>query len=517
MENFKILWVDDEVDLLRPHILFLEEKGFKVYSKTNGSDALEIIKKNKFDIIFLDENMPGLSGIETFSEIKKITNTPVVMITKSEEESIMEDAIGGKITDYLIKPVNPHQILSCIKRHLDFDRLIHNKVQTEYRKDYSTISQSISSAKNYEDWVNLYKEIINWELDLDNLEDNSIQEVLLMQKKEANSTFFKFIKNNYKEWLEHETNEAPLLSNELMKKKVFPLVKNRPMFFVLIDNFRMDQWTLIKPFLEQFFNISEDSTYCSILPTSTQYARNSIFSGFFPSQIKKQFPNYWVEDYEEGGKNLYEKELFEELLKRENKRYKFTYNKILNIEAGKKIVERVNDLLNNDLNIIIYNFVDHLSHAKTDLKMIKELAGNEKSYRDLTLTWFKNSPLFDLFKVLSIKNIDLIITTDHGTINVETPSKIIGERDMSNNLRYKTGRRMSFESKNIFHVDNPQSVYLPSTNVSSSFVFAGTDHFFAYPNNFNHYVKYYKNTYQHGGVSLEEMIIPFVHLNNKNE
>ena len=231
MENFKILWVDDEVDLLRPHILFLEEKGFNVFSKTNGSDALEIIKKDKFDIIFLDENMPGLSGIETFSEIKKITNTPVVMITKSEEESIMEDAIGGKITDYLIKPVNPHQILSCIKRHLDFDRLIHNKVQTEYRKDYSIISQSISSAKKYEDWVNLYKEIINWELDLDNLEDNSIQEVLLMQKKEANSSFFKFIKKSYREWLEYETNEIPLLSNKLMKKKVFPLVKNKPVFF----------------------------------------------------------------------------------------------------------------------------------------------------------------------------------------------------------------------------------------------------------------------------------------------
>ncbi len=515
MEKFKILWIDDEVDLLKPHILFLEERGFFVSSVTNGSDALDVLKKNQFDIIFLDENMPGLSGIETLSEIKKIINTPVVMITKSEEESIMEDAIGGKITDYLIKPVNPNQILSSIKRHLDVDRLVHNKIQTEYRKDYSVISQSINHANSFDDWVNLYKEIINWELDLDNLSDESISEVLLMQKKEANKSFFKYIKNQYKSWFLDNSDSSPIFSNQLFSKKVFPLISKKPLFFVLIDNFRLDQWILIKPLLEQFFVISQDTTYCSILPTSTQYARNAIFSGLMPSDIKRLFPNLWVEDFESGGKNLHEETLINELIKREGKLYKTSFNKILNLESGKKLVDRIGDLMNNDLNIIIYNFVDFLSHAKTDVKMIRELAGNEKSYRDLTLTWFKNSPLFDLFKELSSKKIDLIITTDHGTINVETASRIVGEKDISTNLRYKTGRRMSFDSKNVFHVENPSSIYLPYNNISSSFVFAGSDYFFAYPNNFNHYVNYYKNTYQHGGISLEEMIIPFVHLSKK--
>ena len=517
MENFKILWIDDEVDLLRPHILFLEERGCFVSSVTNGSDSLDILKKNHFDIIFLDENMPGLSGIETLSEIKKITNTPVVMITKSEEESIMEDAIGGKITDYLIKPVNPNQILSSIKRNLDVDRLVHNKVQTEYRKDYSLISQSINQANSFDDWGNVYREIINWELDLDNLSDDSIKEVLLMQKKEANKSFFKYIKDQYISWFSDNANNSPIFSNQLFSKKVFPIISQKPLFFVLIDNFRLDQWILIKPLLEQFFLIPEDTTYCSILPTSTQYARNAIFSGLMPSEIKNKFSHFWVEDSDAGGKNLYEEKLLDELLKREGKSYKKSFNKILNLESGKKLVDKLDDLMNNELNIIIYNFVDFLSHAKTDLKMIKELAGNEKSYRDLTLTWFKNSPLFHLFKELSSKNVDLIITTDNGTINVETACKIVGEKDISTNLRYKTGRRMSFDTKNVFQVQNPNSICLPNSNISSSFVFAGSDYFFAYPNNFNHYVNYYKNTYQHGGVSLEEMIIPFVHLSRKNE
>ena len=515
MENFKILWIDDEVDLLKPHILFLQERGFKISTSTNGSDALKIIQEEVFHIIFLDENMPGLSGLETLAKIKELSNVPVVMITKSEEEYLMEDAIGSKIADYLIKPVNPHQILLSVKKNLDTNRLIHNKFQKDYRVGYMEISDLINSASSYSDWESLYQKLIKLELQLDLLNDEAIENVFLMQKQEANKMFFKYIKENYNSWFDNSSEKRPTLSHEIFKNNIIPLMSERPVFFILIDNLRLDQWLMIKPFIEEYYSIKNDSTYCSILPTATQYSRNALFSGLMPSDIYKNFPNYWVDDNEEGGKNLYESELIQHLIKNLNLDIKTSFNKILNLNAGKKLVAHVNDLLQNDLNVIIYNFVDILSHAKTDIKMIKELANDEKSYRDLTVTWFKNSPLFDFLKELSSHKIDVIITTDHGTINVNQPIKIIGEKDISSNLRYKKGRRINFESKDVFCVKNPETIKLPSTSLSSLYIFAGNDKFFAYRNNYNHYVNYYRNTYQHGGVSMEEMIIPFVHLSSK--
>jgi len=515
MENFKILWVDDEVELLKPHILFLEEKGFKVDTSSNGSDAIQLIKDNLFHIIFLDENMPGLSGLETLEKIKDISNVPVVMITKSEEEYLMEDAIGSQISDYLIKPVNPNQILLCVKKILDNNRLIHNKFQKDYRGGYMEISNLINSASTYIDWENLYQKLVKLELQLDLLNDKAIEEVFLMQKKEANTKFFKFIKENYSSWFSGQNPSRPSLSHEVIRNNILPLIKDKPIFFILIDNLRLDQWYIIKPLIEDFFTIKSEETYYSILPTSTQYSRNAIFSGLMPSDIYQKTPNYWVDDNDDGGKNLYEFELLKKLIKSLNIDCKTSFNKILNLNAGKKLVNNVNDLLNNNLNVVIYNFVDILSHAKTDIKMIKELANNEKSYRDLTLTWFRNSPLFSFLKELSKKNVDIIITTDHGTINVNQPIQIVGEKNISTNLRYKKGRRINFNSKDVYYVKNPNDIKLPRTNLSSMYIFAGNENFFAYRNNFNHYVTYYKNTYQHGGVSMQEMIIPYVHLSSK--
>ena len=516
MENFKILWVDDEVELLKPHILFLEEKGFRVDISSNGSDAIQMIKKDLFHIIFLDENMPGLSGLETLEKIKEISNVPVVMITKSEEEHLMEDAIGSQISDYLIKPVNPNQILLCVKKILDNSRLIHNKFQKDYRGGYTEISNLINSASTYEEWASLYQKLVKLELQLDLLNDEAIEEVFLMQKREANLRFYKFIKDNYSSWFLKEKSQRPQLSHEIIKENVFPLIKNKPVFFILIDNLRLDQWFIIKPLIEEFFTLKTEKTYCSILPTATQYSRNAIFSGLMPSDIYKKNPDLWVDDIDDGGKNLYESELLEKLLDFFRIDCKTSFNKILNLNAGKKLVNHVNDLLNNNLNIIVYNFVDILSHAKTEIKMIKELANNEKSYRDLTYTWFKNSPLFSFLKELSTKNAEVIITTDHGTINVNQPIQIIGEKNISTNLRYKKGRRINFNSKDVFYIKNPNDIMLPSTNLSSMYIFAGNENFFAYRNNYNHYVSYYKNTYQHGGISMEEMIIPFVHFSTKN-
>ena len=515
MEKFKILWIDDEVDLLKPHILFLENKGFQVFTSTNGSDALKMIQFELFDIVFLDENMPGLTGLETLSKIKEISNVPVVMITKSEEEYLMEDAIGAKIADYLIKPVNPHQILSTIKKKLDTNRLVYNKAQKDYREGYAKISDAINSASNHDDWVEVYKKIIQWEIKFDNLNDNAIKDVLLMQKQQANIQFFKYIKDHYISWFSSSNKEKPSFSDSIFRERVIPIIKEKPVFFILIDNLRLDQWLIIKPLLEVYYNIQNESTYYSILPTATQYSRNALFSGLMPIDIQKKFPDYWVDENEDGGKNLYEEKLVKSLIEDVKSDCKISFNKILNLNSGKKILNNLNDLMLNDLNIIIYNFVDILSHAKTELKMIKELVDDDKSYRDLTITWFKNSPLFDFLQKIAHKNVDVVITTDHGTINVNQPIKIIGEKDISSNLRYKKGRRMNFNSKDVFFVNNPEKIKLPSTNLSSLYVFAGTDKFFAYPNNYNHYVNYYKNTYQHGGISMEEMIIPFVHLSSK--
>ncbi len=516
MDSCNILWIDDEVDSLKSHILFLESKGFGVNTITNGYDAIELLNNSSYDIIFLDENMPGLSGLDTLSKLKEITNSPVIMITKNEQEQIMEEAIGAKISDYLIKPVNPHQILLTIKKHLESNQLVTNKTNSDYQKEFLAIGSMISKVNNFLDWVEIYKKIIYWELELDSLEEKNMLEILLTQKKEANAQFFKYIQSNYSDLLTLSHSEKDLtLSHNLFKRHIVPeFAKEEPVFFILIDNLRFDQWKVIRPLLENYFLIQEN-TYCSILPTATQYSRNSIFSGLMPSEIKQRFPDFWLDDIDEGGKNLYEKELLISQLAHFSCSKNISFNKVFNVDHGRKILDKFNEFLNKSLNVIIYNFVDILSHAKTDMRMIKELANDEKSYRDLTLTWFKNSPLLELLKKISMIDATVFITSDHGTINVNEPSKVVGEKSISSNLRYKTGRKIKFNNRDVLHVNNPEEFQLPKTNMTSSYIFAGPNKYFVYPNNYNHYAHHYINTYQHGGISMEEMIIPIISLKQK--
>ncbi|MEQ9261660.1 MAG: bifunctional response regulator/alkaline phosphatase family protein [Owenweeksia sp.] len=511
MDNIQILWVDDEIDLLKPHIIFLEEKGYAVDTINNGNEALEMVEEKHYDLVFLDENMPGLNGLETLQRIKTIqASLPVVMITKSEEESIMDDAIGSQISDYLIKPVNPKQILLSIKKNLDTKRLVSQKTTSNYQQEFRQIGMDLAQVNDSEGWTDLYKRLVYWELELDKLEDESLNEILLTQKKEANSQFFKFIERNYEDWL-HGDEDAPVMSHTLFKKWVYPRIKeDENVFWVVIDNLRHDQWRVIQPVLEEYYITEEEHSFYSILPTATQYARNALFSGLMPLEIQKRFRDKWIGDTDDEGKNLYEEDFLKDQLQRLGKGdMKFSYNKITNHNAGKKLAENIANLSGNQLNVVVYNFVDMLSHAKTDMKVIRELADNDKAYRSLTLSWFQNSPLMDIIRTLRDKKLKVIITTDHGTINVGDPSKLVGPKDLSTNLRYKVGRNMSFQHKDVYEVKNPEDIYLPKPNINSSFVFAKEDLFFAYPNNFNHYVKYYRNTYQHGGVSLEEMIVPF--------
>lgn len=515
MNAIKILWVDDEIELLKPHLLFLEKKNYDVSTCNNGADAIETVEEGKYDIVFLDENMPGLSGIETLAQIKsKLPNLPIVMITKSEEEYIMEEAIGAKIADYLIKPVNPNQILLSLKKNLDHSRLVSEKTTSNYQQEFRKISMDLAMVNTFEEWAELYKKLVHWEIELESIADPGMIEILESQKQEANSQFYKFIQKHYQSWFEGD--DKPLLSHDLFKEIIAPIVtKNKGTLLVVIDNLRYDQLRILEPIINNYYKKEEELTYYSILPTATQYARNAIFSGLTPLEMEKRHPDYWKNDIDEGGKNLFENEFLTAQLKRLNLNIKHEYHKITSMPKGRDLAANFKSIKDNDLTVIVYNFVDMLSHSRTEMEMIKELASDDKAYRSLTLSWFKNSPLLEMIQKAQEYGLKLIITTDHGTINTKRPTKIVGEKSISANLRYKTGRSLTYNDKDVFAVKNPHDIQLPSIHMSSSFVFAKEDFFFAYPNNYNHYVKYYKNTYQHGGISLEEMIIPCVIMDPK--
>ena len=517
MKKTKILWTDDEIDSLRAHIIFLQEKGFEVVTANNGSDAIELVKNAFFDIIFLDENMPGLSGLQTLNEIKTIDpNVPVVMITKSEEEDIMDEAIGSKMADYLIKPVNPNQILHSIKKNVDQRRLVTERTTSAYQSEFSKIGMQLSDDLSFDEWVEVYKRLVFWELELSTSEDSGLDEVLKMQKSEANNLFARFVRNNYQAWFGNKQAERPLMSPDIFRKKIIPLVdQGNKVFVLVIDNLRYDQYRVLATVLNNYYHVEEEELYCSILPTATMYARNAMFAGLMPTEIEKLYPEFWDDDDNEGHKNRFEQELLQKQLSRLGRNFKLFFEKITSIKSGKKMTDYLGNILQSDLSVMVFNFVDMISHARTEMDMIKELAGDEAAYRSLTLSWFNHSSLLDLLKLLAENNVKVVLTTDHGAIRVDNAQKVIGDRETNTNLRYKLGRNLNYKSKAIFDVKNPLSIHLPSRNVSTTYIFATNNDFFAYPNNYNHFAQYYRNTFQHGGISLEEMIIPVITLSPK--
>jgi len=481
MDKIKILWADDEIALLKPHILFLDGKGYEVVTALSGDEAIDIVKEDKgINAVLLDENMPGISGLETLLKIKQAnSDLPVIMITKSEEEHIMDDAIGGKIADYLIKPVNPNQILLSLKKALDNRRLVSEKTNTDYRKEFGQIGMAINDKLTWEEWAELYKKIIYWELEMDKLQDKSMLDVLKMQKSDANNQFFKFIERHYVGWLSGKDPNPPVMSHTLIKNRFMQELGNgpEPVFFILIDNLRFDQWKIIQPLIQEYYKVDKEESYYSILPTATQYARNAIFSGLMPSEIEKRFPDQWLNDEEEGGKNLHEEAFMLAQMKRLGKDIKMSYNKITNFNAGKKLSDNINNLFQNKLNIIVYNFVDMLSHARTEMEVIRELAENETAYRSITYSWFEHSPLFEIIKQLSAKKAKIVITTDHGTVHVKEPTKILGDKNVNSNLRYKQGKALEYNAKEVFEIKNPADAFLPKQHPSTRFVFAREDRF----------------------------------------
>jgi len=509
-KKIRILWTDDEIDLLQPHIIFLKEKGYEIDTATNGDDAVEMILNNQFDLVFLDENMPGISGIETLNRIRLMNTTiPVVMITKSEEEHIMETAIGSKIADYLIKPVNPHQILLSIKKNLETKKLITRETTSAYQSEFRNLGDQINGAADFNDWEEIYKKLVYWELELERSNDAGMSEVFRMQKSEAGLGFGKYIRSNYLNWFRE--GEKPLLSPSVFREKVIPLVDNKEkVFVILMDNLRLDQWRVLHPIISEYYVAVDDAVFCSILPTATQYARNAMFAGLMPREIDSISPELWLNDDEEGSKNTNEEELLQKQLTRLGKKYRFHYEKIIHARSGKKLTDNFTNLLQYDLVVIVYNFIDMLSHANTEMEMIRELAGSDSAYRSLVLSWFQHSQLLDFIKLLSEKDVTVVFTTDHGSIRVNNPVKVIGDRKTSANLRYKMGKNLNYNAREVFEIRDPHAAHLPKPELSSGYIFALNADFFAYPNNYNYYVNYYKNTFQHGGISMEEMIVPVV-------
>ena len=509
MQPIELLWIDDEIDLLQAHILFLSQKGYNVEVAHSGQDALELVDSKNFDIVLLDENMPGMSGLEVLDALKQQNpSLPIIMITKSEEENIMEEAIGAKIADYLIKPVNPNQILLALKKNLESSKLITEKIILSYQQSFQKLSGLLMQAQTLDDWITLYQKILYWELELDTIDSPELQEIFHYQKTEANLTFSRFIEKNYASVF--NTDDGVVFSHQAFKKLVLPELKNnKPTLLLMIDNLRYDQFKIIQPILSKHYTLEKESPYYSILPTATQYARNAFFSGLLPLEMQKKYPQWWKNDTDEGGKNMHEEDFLGAQISRLGITMPYTYTKIKKPSEASKFLEILKSESSSAFRTVVYNFVDMISHSKTEMEVIKELASTDKAYRSLTKSWFQNTALLEITKTAQQKGYQLIVTTDHGTINVEQPAKIIGDRETSSNIRYKTGRRLKTDDKHVFVVSNPESIGLPAINMSSSFAFARNNFYLIYPTRYNYFVNYFRNTYQHGGISLEEMCIPF--------
>ncbi len=514
----KILWVDDEIELLKPHVLFLRGKGYEVETCNNGYDAIDMAYEQSYDLIILDEMMPGMTGLETLPKIKEIRpDTPVIMVTKSEEENIMDKAVGSKIADYIIKPVNPNQVLLSIKKCVHSQQLVTEQTTADYRSEFGRISSSLTMAQNFTDWCSIYRRLVGWEMELSESSDESIREVLSYQKSEADKEFSKFVRRNYYDWINNRSDSAPTMSHTLMRNSVFPVVDSHSKTtLLLIDNFRYDQWRAIGSQLRGLFDVTLDELYCAILPTATQYARNSIFAGLMPLAISKLMPDMWLNDNEEGGKNQYEEEFLKRNIQSSGRNYVTSFDKLIRPEQGRKLLDNMQKVFDADFSVIVYNFLDILSHARTETDIIRDLTEDDASFRSLTRSWFEHSELLAMLKMLSERGHTVIITTDHGTIRVDNPVKVTGDRETSANLRYKTGRNLSYNSRDVYEVARPADIQLPASNLTSSYIFAYDRDFLVYNNDANRHIRYYRNTFQHGGISMEEMLIPFIVLEPKN-
>ncbi|UCF63675.1 MAG: response regulator [bacterium] len=513
-----ILWVDDEIEFLQPHILFLREKNYTVETATNADDAVVIIKKKNIDLVLLDEMMPGKDGLVALGEIKNLKpGLPVIMITKNEEESLMEDAIGSKVDDYLTKPVNPSQILMACKKFLESRDISQRRMTESYSKRMQEISLKLMQPLDFRDWIDIYLKLTDWDLELRGIEEQHMREVIYDQRKECNVEFGKYIEKTYLDWI-HDQKERPRLSVDIVKDFVYPeMAQGKKVVFMVIDCLRLDQWLTLEPFFYEDFNISKEY-YFSILPTATPFARNAIFSGLYPLDIEKRYPELWAQGEDDDySRNRYEDKLMYDQLRVLGLKLRSEpkYIKILNVEDARNLEKNLMAFLDAPMLSVVINFVDILAHSRSDLPILKEIAPDEPSYRSLTRSWFEHSPVYNTFKMLADQDVVIFLTSDHGSVRSLRGTKVIGDRETSTNLRYKFGRNLKVEGKHAIYVKNPKDFKLPQRNFNVNYIIAKEDYYFVYPTNYHKYLSYYRDSFQHGGVSLEEMILPVVRLNPK--
>lgn len=535
----KILWIDDEIELLKPHIILLKNRGYYVQTASNGEDAIEIVSKEHFDLIFLDEMMVGISGLETLPKLKDLDpGTKVVMVTKNEAESLMEEAIGKKIDDYLTKPVNPAQILLACKKFIEVERIEIEIFTQNYMKSFSETSQKIFNRPNWSEWVDIYKNLVKWSIELDKINDKGLKDTLNSQFKEANVEFSNFIEKNYIDWINtdndlnltnsqngknknnltnNQVNDIPLFSPNVQDKWLAPeLAKEGPTFFFVIDCLRYDQWLVMEDILKNIYSFDTDF-YCSILPTATPYCRNAIFAGLYPIDIKKYFPQFWnVENNsEEHSQNKYERELLESWVtrKRINLKNKPNFIKIFDTDFGKKVEKEIGQYANSELTAIVVNALDMIAHSRSDYAILKEIAPEESAYRSLTKSWFMHSSLYGMLKTIAkIPNAKVVITTDHGSVRCMKGVKVLGDKDTTTSLRYKFGKNVKTDAKQAMHIKNLEDIKIPKDGMSVNNIIAKEESYFVYPTDYHYYLNKYKDSFQHGGISLEEMVVPVIKL-----
>jgi len=518
MEEVKgrILWVDDEIELLRPHIRYLAERGYKVDTATNGEDAIEMVRDSGFDLVFLDEMMAGMGGLRTLGEIKELRpSLPVIMITKNEAESLMEEAIGEKISDYLTKPVNPSQVLMACKKILERKKITSAAVSRDYIQEFNRISATVQGDPDHDDWINLYTRLVGWSLELDDHPELGLKQTLHDQFRECNLAFGKYVERRYRDWVEQSTGR-PALSLEVVDRFVLPeLQSGKSVILFVIDCLRLDQWIIMERVLQEFYSISKQY-YFSILPTATPYSRNAIFSGSWPCDLEARFPELWEKNEDdESSRNKFEREFLENLLERRKVTLKpeLKYVKILDPEFGRSVENSILSYTKSKLTTIVVNFVDMLAHGRSDSSLLKEIAPEESAYRSLTRSWFMYSSLLGMLRTLSrTRNTTVLITTDHGSIRSLRGTKVLGDREASTNLRYKFGRNLKCEDKAAIYVKNPLDFKLPKRGVAMNYIVAKEDFYFVYPTDYHKYLNQYRDSFQHGGVSMEEMILPVARL-----